>query len=359
MAETDDNKFMRRCLELAFSGEGLTYPNPMVGSVIVNEGKIIGEGYHIKAGMPHAEVVAINSVPDKSKLRNSTLYVNLEPCSHFGKTPPCADFIISGSIPRVIIGTIDTSSKVSGDGIARLRNAGIEVITGVLEEECRRLNKRFFTYNEKERPYITLKWARSADGFLDVIRAEDHEIGPNWITGKPERILVHKWRASEQAILVGAGTVRADDPKLNVREWKGAQPLRIILSRSGTFGNKTAETETNGTLVVFTQNPDNVISDSVKVKLDGNEASSIQVVRWLFNSGIQSLLIEGGASVLDHFISTGMWDEARVFTGEKVFKRGVPAPLINGKLISKTNFSGSFLEVYLKEMSPVLRKIDN
>ena len=170
MPETDDDKFMRRCLELASKAEGMTYPNPMVGSVIVHEGKIIGEGYHLRAGEPHAEVNAINSVSDKTKLKSSTLYVNLEPCSHFGKTPPCADLIISMGIPRIEIGTTDTSEKVSGKGIQKLRDAGCEVETGILNAECRRLNRRFFTFHEKKRPYITLKWAQSADGFLDIIR---------------------------------------------------------------------------------------------------------------------------------------------------------------------------------------------
>ena len=198
MEEKDDIKFMRRCLDLAYKGKGLTYPNPMVGSVIEFDGKIVGEGYHFKAGGPHAEVNAINSVPVKTKLKYSTLYVTLEPCSHFGKTPPCADFIISNSIPRVVIGTIDTSEKVSGQGIARLREAGCEVITGVMEEECRWLNRRFFTFHEKKRPYIILKWAQSADRYIDIQRTKDNKAGPTWITGKPERILVHKWRASEQ-----------------------------------------------------------------------------------------------------------------------------------------------------------------
>jgi diaminohydroxyphosphoribosylaminopyrimidine deaminase/5-amino-6-(5-phosphoribosylamino)uracil reductase len=194
MEEKDDIKFMRRCRELASKAEGLTYPNPMVGSVIVHDRKIIGEGYHLKAGEPHAEVNAINSVSDKAKLKSSALYVNLEPCSHFGKTPPCADFIISKSIPRVIIGTVDTSERISGQGLIRLRDAGCEVVSGVLEDECRRLNRRFFTFHEKRRPYIILKWAQSADGYLDISRSEDHKIEPTWITGKSERVLVHKWR---------------------------------------------------------------------------------------------------------------------------------------------------------------------
>jgi diaminohydroxyphosphoribosylaminopyrimidine deaminase/5-amino-6-(5-phosphoribosylamino)uracil reductase len=346
MEESDDNKFMRRCIELAAKAEGLTYPNPMVGSVIVHNGKIIGEGFHLKAGGPHAEVIAIDSVSDKTKLRSSTLYVNLEPCSHFGKTPPCADYIIANSIQRVVIGTIDTSEKVSGDGIALLRDADCDVICGVAEEECRRLNKRFFTFHEMKRPYITLKWAQSADGFIDLQRPEGYRTGPTWITGKPERVLVHKWRASEQAILAGAGTIRADDPTLNVREWKGNSPARMILSSSGSIDEKSAVIGTGDKVLIYTHNMDENIVNTVKVKLNHHEPSSVQVSRYLFNSGIQSLLIEGGAKVLNHIISTGLWDEARIFTGMKYFYDGIKAPLINGSLLSRRAFSCSKLEIY-------------
>jgi diaminohydroxyphosphoribosylaminopyrimidine deaminase/5-amino-6-(5-phosphoribosylamino)uracil reductase len=351
MGEPDNDKFMRRCLELATKAEGLTYPNPMVGSVIVHNGKIIGEGYHIKAGEQHAEVIAINSVKDKAKLKSSTLYVNLEPCSHYGKTPPCADFIISNSIPRVVVGTLDTSEKVSGEGVNRLRNAGCEVITGVVEAECRRLNRRFFTFHEKKRPYITLKWAQSADGCLDVVRSADHEKRPTWITGKPERVLVHKWRASEQAVLVGAATVRADDPRLNVREWKGNSPVKIILSSSGSINKESAVNKTDGTVLVFTHNKDADLANATKVELKDNEASSVQIAGYLFMSGIQSLFIEGGAKVINHFISTGLWDEAGIFTGENNFNKGIKAPLIHGSLLSRTVFSGSSLEIYLNDLS--------
>jgi len=351
MTEAEDIKFMRRCLELASKAEGLTYPNPMVGSVIVYEGKILGEGYHLRSGEPHAEVNAINSVSDKSKLKFSTLYVNLEPCSHFGKTPPCADYIISNAIPMIVIGTADTSEKVSGKGVKKLSDAGCEVKMGVIEAECRSLNRRFFTFHEKKRPYITLKWAQSADGYLDILRSEDHKSEPTWITGKPERVLVHKWRTSEQAILVGAGTIRADDPRLNVREWKGNDPLKLILSRSGSINKGSAVDDPDGKVVLFTHNYDADIPDVVMVKLRENEPSSIQISEYLYLSGIQSLLIEGGAEVLNHFISTGLWDEARIFTGEVFFKQGVRAPLINGLRSSKTYFSGSCLEIYLKNVS--------
>jgi diaminohydroxyphosphoribosylaminopyrimidine deaminase/5-amino-6-(5-phosphoribosylamino)uracil reductase len=348
MTETEDIKFMRRCLELASGAEGLTYPNPMVGSVIVYDGKILGEGYHLRSGESHAEVIAINSVSDKTKLKLSTLYVNLEPCSHFGKTPPCADYIISSQIPRIVIGTTDSSEKVSGKGIKKLLDAGCEVKTGVLEKECRWLNRRFFTFHERKRPYITLKWAQSADGYLDILRSEDHKPEPTWITGKPERILVHKWRAAEQAILVGAGTLRADKSRLNVREWKGNDPLKLVLSSSGSVNLDSFRNNSDTRILVFTHNVSATVPDGMKVLLDQNEPSSIQIARYLYSSGIQSLFIEGGAEVLNHFISTGLWDEARIFRGEDYFRDGVKAPLINGILSSSIVFSGSSLEIYLR-----------
>jgi diaminohydroxyphosphoribosylaminopyrimidine deaminase/5-amino-6-(5-phosphoribosylamino)uracil reductase len=348
MTETDDIKFMHRCLELAFGAEGLTYPNPMVGSVIVYDGKILGEGYHIRSGESHAEVIAIDSVSDKTKLKLSTLYVNLEPCSHFGKTPPCADYIISNQIPRIVIGATDTSEKVSGKGIKRLLEAGCEVKTGVVEKDCRWLNRRFFTFHERKRPYIMLKWAQSADGYLDTLRSEDHKSEPKWITGKPERILVHKWRAAEQAILVGAGTLRADEPRLNVRDWKGNDPLKLVLSSSGSVNLGSLLNNPNAEVLVFTHNVSADVPVETKVLLNDNEPSSVQIARYLYSSGIQSLFIEGGAEVLNHFISTGLWDEARIFRGEDYFRDGVKAPLINGILSSRTVFSGSSLEIYLR-----------
>jgi diaminohydroxyphosphoribosylaminopyrimidine deaminase/5-amino-6-(5-phosphoribosylamino)uracil reductase len=351
MTESDDIIFMKRCLELASRAEGLTYPNPLVGSVIVHDGLIVGEGYHLRAGAPHAEVNAINSVPDRAMLKSSTLYVNLEPCSHFGKTPPCADLIIAESIPRIVIGTLDTSDKVSGKGLARLREAGREVIAGVAEEESRRINRRFFTVHEKRRPYITLKWAQSVDGYLDILRSDKNRTGPNWITGNAERVLVHKWRAEEQSILVGAETIRADNPRLNVRDWRGNDPLKLILSSSGSLDKGLAVFGPDDGVVVFTHNTDGDISNATRVKLNMNEPSSYQIATYLFESGIQSLLIEGGARVLDHFLSTGLWDEARIFTGKDRFNAGVKAPVIKGKLLSVTHFSSSNLEVYLNDGS--------
>jgi len=350
MAGDNDLKFMQRCLELALKAEGMTYPNPLVGSVIVHDGEIIGEGYHLKAGGVHAEAMAIDAVKNKKLLTSSTLYVNLEPCSHFGKTPPCADMIISYKIPAIVVGTTDTSAKVSGQGIMKLKIAGCNVVTGVSEDECRRINRRFFTFHEKKRPYITLKWAQSADGFIDIKRKNKPGAGPGWITGKSERILVHKWRASEQAILVGAETVRTDNPRLNVREWKGNNPVRIILSASGMLPEELAMNKQIGSQVIFSFFPEKInLPGSVVVKLGNHESSAIQILDHLFGWGIQSLFIEGGAKVLNHFIGSGLWDEARIFYGNQIFNDGVKAPEIEGRLFSKTKFSKSTLEILLND----------
>ncbi|MDX9725997.1 MAG: bifunctional diaminohydroxyphosphoribosylaminopyrimidine deaminase/5-amino-6-(5-phosphoribosylamino)uracil reductase RibD [Bacteroidales bacterium] len=352
MTSGDDLKFMRRCLDLALKAEGRTYPNPLVGSVIVREGLIIGEGYHVKAGEPHAEIMAIESVKDRTLLKSSALYVNLEPCSHHGKTPPCADRIIAEGIPVVFLGTKDTSDKVAGKGISRLREAGCRVVVGVAEDECRSINKRFFSFHEKKRPYIVLKWAQSADGFIDIERGESPDTRAGWITGEPERVLVHKWRSEEQSILIGAGTLRNDDPLLNVRYWKGKNPVRLVLSGSGTLPEKPSMTEIIGSQVVFTFFPEKVeMPGSVVVKLNTREASAVQIIDYLFRWGIQSLFIEGGAKVLCHFISLGLWDEARIFHGTKVFRRGLKAPVINGRTVSEKKFSSSNLKIIVNEKS--------
>jgi diaminohydroxyphosphoribosylaminopyrimidine deaminase/5-amino-6-(5-phosphoribosylamino)uracil reductase len=344
MTEDVKEKYMQRCLELAQKAEGMTYPNPMVGAVIVNNERIIGEGYHLKPGGPHAEVIAINAVLDKSLLHESTLYVSLEPCSHFGKTPPCTDLIIDRQIPRIVIGTTDTSLNVSGNGIRKLSAAGREVISGILEDECRQVNRRFFTFHEKKRPYITLKWAQSSDGFIDIVRPSGTPVEPHWISGKPERVLVHRWRAEEQAILVGAGTVRNDNPSLSLRYWSGRDPIKIILSNSGKTGKNLAINETNGTVIVFTGEGGERPGNTTYVKLKEDTPAGPQIADYLYKHGIQSLLIEGGASVLDHFIKADLWDEARIFTGKFEFKMGIKAPLISGSLFFCSDFRSTRLE---------------
>jgi diaminohydroxyphosphoribosylaminopyrimidine deaminase/5-amino-6-(5-phosphoribosylamino)uracil reductase len=359
MQGKDNIIYMQRCLDLAGRAMGMTYPNPLVGCVIVNNGLIIGEGYHLKAGSDHAEVIAINSVADKKLLKDSTLYVNLEPCSHFGKTPPCADMIISNGIRKVVIGSSDTSEKVSGEGIARLRDAGCKVTAGVLEEECRWINRRFFTFNEEKRPYIILKWAQSADGFIDYRRDKGFENKPVWITGEAERSLVHKWRAEEQAILAGAGTIRADNPKLNIRSWAGEDPLRVILSSSGDIDKRSALFEQNGTNIVLTHNTDAEFENSVIVKLNADLRSEPQILDYLFKKGIQSLIIEGGADVLRQFISAGLWDEARIFHGNDYFREGIKAPDIEGITVTSTGFGRSTLDLVLNSTGRFVYRIDN
>ncbi len=358
MQEVDNIKFMRRCLDLAGKAEGMTYPNPVVGSVIVNSGTVIGEGFHLKTGEPHAEVNAINSVKDGSLLNSSTLYVNLEPCSHHGRTPPCAELIIARGIRKVVVGTKDTSGKVAGKGIKMLRDAGCEVFTGVMEDECRWINRRFFCFNEFRRPYIILKWAQSADGYIDINRKAEHAGSPVWISGKPERALVHKWRATEQAILTGANTMRMDNPRLDVRDWAGDNPLRLVLSSSGQIDFDSALFKINGTNIVFTHNSIIKQINGLKVKLDKNRDSALQIADYLFNEGIQSVIIEGGREVLNHFISTGLWDEARIFHGKDEFREGIRAPEILGKVLSIMNFNRSILEIVKNELAQQPERVD-
>ncbi|MRR18583.1 bifunctional diaminohydroxyphosphoribosylaminopyrimidine deaminase/5-amino-6-(5-phosphoribosylamino)uracil reductase RibD [bacterium] len=345
MAQPDDITYMRRCLELAGRAEGCTAPNPMVGAVVVHQGVIIGEGYHLRAGTPHAEVHALAAVSDRSLLTGSTLYVSLEPCSHHGRTPPCADLIISSGIRRVVVGTTDTSPKVAGRGISRLREAGIEVVTGVAEEECRHINRRFFTWHEKQRPWVVLKWARSADGYIDLDRKAGETAEPHWITGTTERILVHRWRAAEDAILAGGGTVRADNPSLDVRLWKGKNPLRVIVSRSGAMNPASKVFDGTVDTVLFTCNEKVSLPGISIVKLACNQYFIEDVLRTLHGMGVQSLFVEGGAFIIRHFAETGLWDEARRFTGMMKFGRGVPDQFPGFMPEKSIRFEKSILEI--------------
>jgi len=336
----EDSIYMRRCLQLAEQALGYTWPNPVVGSVIVHNGMIIGEGYHRKSGGDHAEVIAIQSVTDRELLKESTLYVNLEPCSDHGKTPPCAARIISEGIPRVVVGTIDTSSKVSGKGIEMLRNAGIEVVTGVCSEESREINKRFFKFHEMKRPYVILKWAMSADGFIDVIRPAGSPVKPYWITGMTERILVHKWRSEEQAIIAGGGTIRSDNPQLNVRYWKGNDPLKVIISRSSALDPDAAVFTDEGKTVLFTARKDAFFRGTEIVNLDCKEENVAgEVLDYLYSNGIQSVFIEGGRKIHEMFIAAGLWDEARVFKGKVSWGTGIPSPVSYTHLTLPTIYS--------------------
>lgn len=319
---------MARCIDLASKGEGHTAPNPMVGSVIVYHDMIIGEGYHHAYGGPHAEVNAIESVKDKSLLKQSTLYVNLEPCSHYGKTPPCSDRIIKEGIKNVVIGTTDPNSLVAGKGIQKMKKAGINVKTGLLEDECYYLNRAFFTFYQNKRPYIILKWAQTIDGYMDVERSKQESPHINWITGKSLKTLVHKWRALNPAILVGTITAINDNPELTVREWVGENPLRLvvdenrILSENAKLFNSQAET------VVFCREPGNSMHNIKYEALDFDTPIVPQILNYLYKRNIQSLIVEGGRLMLETFMNEGSWDEIRLLIGDKFFYQGLKAPAI-------------------------------
>lgn len=318
---------MQRCLELASNGLGHTYPNPMVGSVVVYDDTIIGEGWHQKAGEPHAEVLAIRSVKDASLLKKSTLYVNLEPCSHFGKTPPCADLITHHQIPRVVIGCKDPHDKVAGKGIEKLQKAGIEVVVGVLEQESLHLNRRFFTYHEKKRPYIILKWAESADGFIAPLKKTDRK--PVWISNELSRQRVHQWRTEEQGILVGKNTVLEDNPKLNVRDWTGHAPVRITIDRNGEIpGNFEIKNGEQPTLI-FTETPvKSDINQLDYITIDFSKNIWDDIFSTLYHYPIQSVIVEGGLHTLQSLIEVDLWDEARIFSAPVVIGEGIRAPKI-------------------------------
>ncbi len=323
-----DELFMRRCLELAESGLGYVSPNPMVGAVIVHEGNAIGEGYHRQFGMAHAEVNAINSVKDPLLLKESTLYVNLEPCVHTGKTPPCTDMILEKKIPSVVIGTPDPNQLVNGRGIERLIKHGVNVKTGILEKECQSLNKRFFTFHKAKRPYIILKWAQTGDGFIDIIREPDEPIGVNWISNPLSRSLVHKWRSSEMGVMVGTNTIIHDNPALSVRYWNGRNPIRIIPDRTLRVpDNYKIRDNTQNTLIFNTKRNDREGLTEF-VKLDGSDWSIISIFEQLYHREILSVFVEGGRALLNYLIGNDLWDEARVFIGDKLFTTGIKAPEI-------------------------------
>ena len=297
----NEETYMRRCLQLASLGLGYTSPNPMVGAVIVYQNTIIGEGYHHRCGEPHAEVNALNSVTNKTLLKESTLYVNLEPCSHFGKTPPCADAIIRHGIPKVVIGSIDYHDKVNGNGVRKLRDAGVEVIENVCREECEELNKRFFTFHRKHRPYIILKWAQTRDGFMDIDRS-NADVASYWITNPALKVLSHKWRGEEDAILVGYRTMLNDRPQLTTREYPGKDPQRFVMQR----GEEIIST------LPYTPLPDN----------------AKEAVEKMYQLNIQSVIVEGGKNTLEKFMAVGLWDEARILVGNQIWGKGLSAPKI-------------------------------
>jgi diaminohydroxyphosphoribosylaminopyrimidine deaminase / 5-amino-6-(5-phosphoribosylamino)uracil reductase len=345
---SEDEIYMRRCFELASHGLGNTRTNPLVGSVIVHNNRIIGEGYHHEYGGPHAEVNAIRSVKDKTLLQESTIYINLEPCSHFGKTPPCSTLILNHKIPRIVISNMDPFPSVSGRGIEALQNAGSEVVYGVLADEGEFLNRRFLTFHRNKRPYIILKWAETSDGFIDIERQEGDPVGTNWITDEVARTLVHKWRSEESGLMVGTNTIIADNPKLNVRRWTGSSPLRITFDRNDRIPESANILDNSQDTLVFTCQQERYTGKTNSVLID-HEYRLEDVLTELYEQKILSILVEGGQQMHNAFIRSGLWDEARVFQGKMMFSQGVKAPVIDQSPAETLQFEGSELSIFYNQ----------
>lgn len=322
-----DEYYISRCLQLAKQGTFAAMPNPSVGAVIVYKDQIIGEGFTSAYGGAHAEVNAIASVQHPDLLKESTLYVSLEPCSHFGKTPPCSDLVIAKQIPRVVVGTIDPFAKVCGMGIQKMKDAGIEVIVGVLEKACQQSNQRFFTFHQKKRPYIILKWAESQDGFIAPIHRTEQ--APVWLSNAYAKQLVHKWRSEEMAFLVGTHTVLEDNPSLTTRSWYGKNPVRIYLDRKGQIPTSFAINQQEEPAICITANREMKSNEHTRyyyADFDGDLVQ--QICTMLYELQIMSVVIEGGTQTIQHFIAANLWDEARIFTSEIMLGEGIPAPQI-------------------------------
>ena len=337
---------MYRCLELARMGAGNVSPNPMVGCVIVHNNSIIGEGFHEKYGQAHAEVNAINAVKNPELLNESTLYVSLEPCAHFGLTPPCSTLIVEKKIPNVVIGAIDTFAKVAGKGIERMEKAGINVQVGVLENECRELNKRFFTFHDKKRPYIFLKWAETTDGFIDFERSENEFGEPSWITGKKALAHVHQMRAEEDAILVGTNTALKDNPSLTVRHCEGRNPVRLVIDNHLRLPENLNLFDGSVKTIVFNSLKDEETKSIEFVKINFDKKLISHILKTLYKRNIQSLIVEGGKQILDSFIEAKLWDETFRFIGNKNFESGIKAPQISASVIRSEKIDTDQLFVY-------------
>lgn len=345
--------YIKRCLQIAKNGIGTTRPNPAVGAVIVLDDAILGEGFTSKYGENHAEVNAVNAVKNKELLKKATIYVTLEPCSHYGKTPPCADLLVKYGFKKVVIGCVDSNSLVAGKGIERLKNAGIKVEVGVLENECKKHHKRFFTVQEKKRPYIILKWAETKNGF--VAPETKNKQQPIWISNTYSQQLVHKLRVKEHAILVGTNTVLADNPKLNVRSWSGQNPIRIVLDRTLKIPkNSNVLDGSVKTIVIYDKNIqlnskgfqplENTIFEQADFSSLGKLKATL-ICQILYKHNIQSLIVEGGTQTLQTFIDENLWDEALVFVGDVSFEKGIKAPVLN-KHYSEKNITNDILKTY-------------
>lgn len=333
---------MQRCLQLAQKGLGKTYPNPLVGSVVVHHDKIIGEGWHHAAGQPHAEVHAIDAVKNKELLSEATLYVNLEPCSHHGKTPPCVDLLLKHRLKRVVIGSLDPNPIVAGTGVARLQENHCEIRVGVLEKECAEINRRFFTYHTQKRPYIVLKWAESQDGYI-APTSTTKERGVFWLSDSFSQQLVHQWRSEEQAILVGINTVKADNPKLNVRKWKGKNPIPIILDPSRQLNADDA--------LFHHQQLIHISSHEFPLTSDSSTFDFSEMLTYLYNQNIQSVLVEGGAFTLQQFIDAQLWDEIRLLKTTSELSTGVVAPKVSQQPQEKVALQSDWLHRFRNKVS--------
>ncbi len=339
---------MARCIELARLGLSNVAPNPMVGSIIVCRGKIIGEGFHQEFGGPHAEVNAINEVSDARLLKESTLYVSLEPCAHYGQTPPCTNLIIEKQIPKVIIGTTDPFSEVAGKGIDKLLRAGIEVEVGVLEKECRELNKRFFTFHEKQRPYVILKWAQTADGYIDIDRSDKDFGTPTWVTGDLALRLVHKIRSEENAILIGTNTAEKDNPTLTVRHWSGRNPIRAVIDKDLRLAASLNVFDGLVKTLVFNSKKEHSDTNISWIKIEFQNDVPAQVLHAFYQHNILSVIVEGGRQLIESFKEKGLWDEMHVFIGNKIFTGGVKAPLAAGRYIAEEWLDTDLVKIFYR-----------
>jgi diaminohydroxyphosphoribosylaminopyrimidine deaminase/5-amino-6-(5-phosphoribosylamino)uracil reductase len=340
--------FMKRALELAAQGMGKVAPNPLVGCVIVYEDRIIGEGFHQRYGGAHAEVNAINSVDDKSLLQKSTMYVTLEPCNHQGLTPACTELIIANKISKVVVATVDPNPLVSGKGIERLQEAGIQVELGSLEEQARWMNRRFNTFHEKQRPYIILKWAETQDGFMDILR-ENGETGSFAISGKEAKTMVHRWRTEEAAILVGSRTVYIDNPQLTARHWEGKDPVRIVIDANLKVPRTHRIFEDRGRTIVFNRLETRPIFNIEYVQLNFAEEILPHIMDYLRYEKLTSVIVEGGAATLGRFLELGLWDEIRRFKAPMKLEAGLKAPIIEGSPRETMQVGEDILEVYYRE----------
>jgi diaminohydroxyphosphoribosylaminopyrimidine deaminase/5-amino-6-(5-phosphoribosylamino)uracil reductase len=345
--------YIKRCLELAALAIGSVSPNPMVGCVIVVNDKIIGEGYHQEYGKAHAEPNAVKAVFDKygdeaeNLLKQATAYVNLEPCAHFGKTPPCADLLVKHQLKKVVIGNRDPFSSVDGKGIEKLKNAGIEVISGILDDECRYFNRRFFTRIQQQRPYIILKWAETANGYFAT--KEGHQ---KWISGALAKRLAHQWRTEEDAILIGKQTAIMDNPQLTAREWPGKNPIRLVIDKNLQIPSSNPIFNTAAKTIIFNEVKTDVVDNIHYIQMEDMHFYLAQKIAFqLYLMDIQSVLIEGGANVLNQFLTSNLWDEARIFTSSNSWPDGIASPTVNGNILEEIQIGNDKLSIYINDIN--------